>query len=122
MTHLARVVLANIYPLNSCSVGRRTIPSVARDITVVVQIISGRKQLQHSYFLLIKTHTADRLNKALAAFQHLDNSINVRKVKDSSMLVLYDNLNHLYLILHCYNITDYISRLPNLYAFRNLTT
>lgn len=50
MTRLAQVMLANIYPLKGYNVGRRTNPSAARD-TVVVQIISGRKQLQRCYFI-----------------------------------------------------------------------
>lgn len=57
MTHLTQVVRANVYPMNGCSMERTIIPSVARDITVVVPIISGRKQLRHSHFIRIYTHT-----------------------------------------------------------------
>lgn len=90
MRHLALVALTDIYPLNGCSVGRITNHLWHRDITVVVQIISGRKQLQHGYF--IRTHTAYGLNKVQAAQQDLHNSINVREVNDYSMLVRYVNL------------------------------
>lgn len=93
MTHLAQVVLANIYPLNGCSEEKRTNPSVARDITVVVQILSESKQLQHRH--LIKTHSAYGFGMPP-----------MNKVKYSSKYAKW--FYHFYIILYSYNITQIV--------------